>query len=414
MIDPRRTLAAGVATIALLSASAMSLPTGAFAQGAEGSPAAGTQQQQAAGTNQRAEDDRLVLTVNGVGIRQSDVLDAIQGLPTQVQQMPAQMLLPIVLEQLLMRELILAEGYAQRLQRDPEVRAMLEMASEAAEEQAIVQVWLQRELDERITEEAVEEAFQAMRATTPNLTLERARPVIEQELEQQIMAEIRDELREGADVVFYRPTGEPIREAADAGTGPGTEMAGATAGQTATDEGQDPDDKAKANNGTQTMQPGEPTVDVSGGATAEEDDGTSNLPGLPYGELAMGTPHVLTVQSSDQYGEYIADGNGQPLYMFEPDIQGGPDRSATSVCFDECANVWPPLVVAEVEAGSGIDGTLIGTFERRNGKVQATYNGWPLYYFIQDGIDQPPQGQDRAGFGGEWYLLRPDGSIVED
>lgn len=84
-----------------------------------------------------------------------------------------------------------------------------------------------------------------------------------------------------------------------------------------------------------------------------------------------------------------------------------------STCFDACADAWPPLLVEEVNAEGRAQSALAGTFERRNGEEQATYGGWPLYYFVQDQAGAPRQGQDRHGFGGEWYLLRPDGTRVE-
>ena len=56
---------------------------------------------------------------------------------------------------------------------------------------------------------------------------------------------------------------------------------------------------------------------------------------------------------------------------------------------------------------------MLGTVERRDGSLQVTYNGWPLYYFVKDGKPGDTIGQDMEGFGGEWYLVSPDGDHVE-
>ena len=84
----------------------------------------------------------------------------------------------------------------------------------------------------------------------------------------------------------------------------------------------------------------------------------------------------VTVSSSD-LGEILVDGEGNTLYLFTPDAQG------ESVCYDQCEEAWPPLV-GDVSAGDGVDGSLLGAVERTDGSLQATYNGWPLYYFAAD------------------------------
>ena len=45
--------------------------------------------------------------------------------------------------------------------------------------------------------------------------------------------------------------------------------------------------------------------------------------------------------------------------------------------------------------------------------MQVTYNGWPLYYFVKDKQAGEATGQDVKGFGGEWYLVKPQGTKLE-
>lgn len=113
----------------------------------------------------------------------------------------------------------------------------------------------------------------------------------------------------------------------------------------------------------------------------------------------------LTIQQSDTYGEYITKADGRPLYMFTADQQG-----ESSACYDACADAWPP-VTGDAVAEAGLDASLIGTITREDGSLQATYNGWPLYEFARDSGTEPT-GQDIEGFGGEWYLVSPEGEEV--
>lgn len=102
-------------------------------------------------------------------------------------------------------------------------------------------------------------------------------------------------------------------------------------------------------------------------------------------------------------GEILVDGSGRTLYLFVPDNQGD------STCYDECEQNWPPLT-GEPEAGEGIDAALLGTTTRTDGTVQATFNGWPLYYFGGDAAAGDTNGQ---GLNDVWYVVSSAGDAVE-
>ncbi|MDH4541647.1 hypothetical protein CUR85_17235 [Sulfitobacter faviae] len=63
------------------------------------------------------------------------------------------------------------------------------------------------------------------------------------------------------------------------------------------------------------------------------------------------------------------------------------------------------------QAGDGVGEEMLGTVDYEGQKV-VTYHGWPLYYFTRDEDADAPQGQDVESFGGEWYLITPDGEKV--
>ena len=90
-------------------------------------------------------------------------------------------------------------------------------------------------------------------------------------------------------------------------------------------------------------------------------------------------------------------------------------RSGVSNCHDACAQAWPPLITeGKPQAGTRVQASLLGTMQRQDGTTQVTYNGWPLYYFARDKPQGQPTGHDVQGFGGEWYLIQPQGTKVAE
>lgn len=124
---------------------------------------------------------------------------------------------------------------------------------------------------------------------------------------------------------------------------------------------------------------------------------------------AAGAATVSTAQSSD-YGTYLVDSDGMSLYLFTTDVQG-----EKSTCYDACATAWPPLLTdGETMAEGSAMADMLGTIERKDGTMQVTYNGWPLYYFVKDKAAGDTAGQDLHGFGGGWYLVNPEGMAIHD
>ena len=134
-------------------------------------------------------------------------------------------------------------------------------------------------------------------------------------------------------------------------------------------------------------------------------------------QAAAQNPRTLAIAEHASHGAYLTDQSGMALYMFEEDRpQGFRGRPVESDCVGEdCLSRWPPLGGDPVPvAGDGIDASLIGSFVRPDGKAQATYNGWPIYYFAEDFIPGDINGHDFEEFGGEWYLLSPAGQVIGD
>jgi predicted lipoprotein with Yx(FWY)xxD motif len=135
---------------------------------------------------------------------------------------------------------------------------------------------------------------------------------------------------------------------------------------------------------------------------------------LPASQAQTVAPRTLTTAEHPEHGGHLTDRAGMSLYLFEEDRpEGERGRSAESDCTGECLDRWPPLLVEGAPAAEGgADASLTGFFRRPDGKIQATYNGWPLYYFADDFLPGDTNGHDFEEFGGEWYLLTPAGHAL--
>ena len=108
------------------------------------------------------------------------------------------------------------------------------------------------------------------------------------------------------------------------------------------------------------------------------------------------------------YGPALVDRRGFALYLFTH------DRSAASSCYGACAAAWPPYVVTgrPSAAARGAHARLVGSVRRRDGRLQVTYAGHPLYYYVGDRRPGQVLCQAVAEFGGTWYVVAPDGQAI--
>jgi predicted lipoprotein with Yx(FWY)xxD motif len=109
---------------------------------------------------------------------------------------------------------------------------------------------------------------------------------------------------------------------------------------------------------------------------------------------AFAEQEKLMTQKSGPYGTYLSDDEGHAVYMFTA------DSKATSKCTDACAKAWPPMMTSGAPiAESGVNTALLGTIPR-DGSMQVTYAGMPLYYFSGDRAAGTTAGQGMDHFGG--------------
>lgn len=137
--------------------------------------------------------------------------------------------------------------------------------------------------------------------------------------------------------------------------------------------------------------------------TDEAPPGQTTDTGEETGGAATGPGPVLSTADT-ALGPILVDGEGRTLYLFTQ------DSPSTSVCHDDCLAAWPVLE-GEPTAGDGVDDSLLGSFEREDGTAQATYDGWPLYYFAQD---QAPGDVTGQAVNDVWWVIDADGAAVTE
>jgi len=102
----------------------------------------------------------------------------------------------------------------------------------------------------------------------------------------------------------------------------------------------------------------------------------------------------------NELGDFLVGANRMTLYMFTNDEAG------ISNCTGQCADNWPPLLVQAGEVpvpGFGVSGNL-GVIERDDGSLQVTYDGQPLYFWVND-----EEAGDTTGNGvnNVWFIVPP-------
>jgi predicted lipoprotein with Yx(FWY)xxD motif len=141
----------------------------------------------------------------------------------------------------------------------------------------------------------------------------------------------------------------------------------------------------------------------SGNATASGNHHSMGSMKGSGGAMPAFTHAELTLRSS-HYGRTIADADQRALYLFAA------DHTSKSTCYGACAKAWPPLLTKDSpKVGAGLDTSLLGTTRRKDGSMQVTYAGHPLYYFSGD-KGRKIMCQHVKLHGGFWYVVKPNGA----
>jgi predicted lipoprotein with Yx(FWY)xxD motif len=141
----------------------------------------------------------------------------------------------------------------------------------------------------------------------------------------------------------------------------------------------------------------------SGEATGERSAPSTTTTTETSDQPEKGAWGVVFGAEGEELGIILYDLSGHTLYTFSKD-QGG-----TSSCYGACAKTWPPaLTEGKPRAGGEAVAGKVGTTKRKDGTVQLTYAGHPLYTHAGEKQTET-NGNGAHAFGGEWSAIRPSG-----
>lgn len=109
---------------------------------------------------------------------------------------------------------------------------------------------------------------------------------------------------------------------------------------------------------------------------------------------ALAVPGAAFADHAMEKDGMLVDHNGMTLYTFDKDSAG------KSMCNDDCAKNWPPLMA---KAGEKADGKWT-QIKRDDGSMQWAYGGKPLYTFVKDKKDGDMTGD---GMKDVWHVAKP-------
>ncbi|MGI4834845.1 MAG: COG4315 family predicted lipoprotein [Janthinobacterium lividum] len=121
---------------------------------------------------------------------------------------------------------------------------------------------------------------------------------------------------------------------------------------------------------------------------------------VAYASITNQDTHKVSTKS------YLIDPQGRTLYTFSEDA-AHPAAQPTN-CTGGCIDAWPIFYQANMKAPSCLKASDFGTITRTDGpngskRLQTTYKGMPLYYFIADNaVRGKVEGEE-----GEWAVAMP-------
>ena len=114
---------------------------------------------------------------------------------------------------------------------------------------------------------------------------------------------------------------------------------------------------------------------------------------------------IKTVSISQ--GKVLTNAKGRTLYWYAI------DTANKSNCNGKCATFWPPVPASTKVSGVSLPGKF-GSITRSDGSKQLTYDGHPLYTFVEDTAPGTDKGNGITTSGGNtadlWWAVTPSGA----
>lgn len=138
-----------------------------------------------------------------------------------------------------------------------------------------------------------------------------------------------------------------------------------------------------------------------GGSSSSSSTSTASETSASSGGGTLGAAEISGL------GTVLVDSEGMTVYMFAK------DQGTTSSCYGTCEQGWPPVLAeGKPTAGEGAMTSQLGTTERKDGTMQVTYAGHPLYTFVEDKAPGEATGNESTAFGGKWSVMDEAGEAV--
>jgi predicted lipoprotein with Yx(FWY)xxD motif len=123
---------------------------------------------------------------------------------------------------------------------------------------------------------------------------------------------------------------------------------------------------------------------------------------------AQMTPHTQAAPAlvKTASANILVNAKRMTLYIFSI------DKKNKSMCSGNCAKYWPPVTVPK---GTSVPATMpgimgkFGAATRADGSRQLTYDGAPLYTFLND---KKPGDMNGQGFGSVWWVVAAPGKAA--
>lgn len=106
---------------------------------------------------------------------------------------------------------------------------------------------------------------------------------------------------------------------------------------------------------------------------------------------------TVSTKSVSGVGNVLVDSKGAALYTNDM------DSGSKIACTGECTSIWVPLAAPSAGKPTSGDSSVqakLGTLQRGDGTSQVTFDGKPLYSFVQDSSGQVTGNGVSDSFGG--------------
>ena len=130
---------------------------------------------------------------------------------------------------------------------------------------------------------------------------------------------------------------------------------------------------------------------------------------LPAASAATRSNGTQINLHGSRLGKILVTSRGLTIYVFTADTKNHDNCQSRA----HCTGTWAPVLTrGRPVAGSGVHQSLLGTTMLRNGTLQVTYNGHPLYTYIGDTQKHETTYVNFPEYGGKWRAINAAGKEV--